>query len=157
MIKRGTVCTNAWGYSVQVLGGPLTLSYAATADHADSGATWSFKIEEIPLDRLGFDRRIWVRLYTVRTIEYPGQRYRCGNVHLMHEPVLMDMNQRQEEVYSRQMVRRYAAGFYRDVVISACPNCDEEDMYFYEGDYICAWCREHEEEGNPLDFEATGW
>lgn len=35
-------------------------------------------------------------------------------------------------------------GQYDKVVYQDCPNCDiDDDMIFYEGDYICAWCREH--------------
>jgi len=33
-----------------------------------------------------------------------------------------------------------------NVIYGFCPECDEPDMIFYEGDYICAWCREHLEE-----------
>lgn len=35
-----------------------------------------------------------------------------------------------------------------EVIMADCPNCDEE-MIFYAEDYICAWCREHLEEGTP--------
>lgn len=37
---------------------------------------------------------------------------------------------------------------YSKVLMAQCPNCDEE-MIFYYDDYICAWCREHLEEGDP--------
>lgn len=29
-----------------------------------------------------------------------------------------------------------------NVIYQDCPNCDIEQMIFYSGDYICAWCRE---------------
>jgi hypothetical protein len=38
------------------------------------------------------------------------------------------------------------ASLSRNVIYGYCPECDEDEMIFYEGDYICAWCREHLEE-----------
>lgn len=35
---------------------------------------------------------------------------------------------------------------YRFIPYGTCSECDEEEMIFYEGDYICAWCREKLEE-----------
>jgi hypothetical protein len=29
-----------------------------------------------------------------------------------------------------------------NVITAECPSCEEDDMIFYEGDYLCAWCRE---------------
>lgn len=34
-----------------------------------------------------------------------------------------------------------------NVIYGYCPECDEDEMIFYEGDYICGWCREHLEDG----------
>lgn len=28
------------------------------------------------------------------------------------------------------------------VIYAECPSCENGDMIFYGGDYICAWCRE---------------
>lgn len=33
-----------------------------------------------------------------------------------------------------------------NVIYGHCGECDEDEMIFYEGDYICAWCREHFED-----------
>lgn len=29
-----------------------------------------------------------------------------------------------------------------NVLYADCPECEEPEAIFYEGDYICAWCRE---------------
>lgn len=34
-----------------------------------------------------------------------------------------------------------------NIIYGECPSCDEDESIFYEGDYICAWCREHLEDG----------
>lgn len=40
---------------------------------------------------------------------------------------------------------------YQGIPIADCPECGIEAMIFYEGDYICAWCREQLEDGiGPL-------
>lgn len=36
---------------------------------------------------------------------------------------------------------------YRLIPYGTCAECAEDEMIFYEGDYICAWCREKLEEG----------
>ncbi len=36
--------------------------------------------------------------------------------------------------------------FAIDIPIAECPSCEVDEMYFYEGDYVCAWCREVLEE-----------
>jgi hypothetical protein len=33
-----------------------------------------------------------------------------------------------------------------NVIENWCPECEEDEMIFYSGDYICAWCREHLEQ-----------
>lgn len=38
------------------------------------------------------------------------------------------------------------ADAYDGVLTADCPECGIEAMVFYEGDYICAWCREQMEE-----------
>lgn len=35
---------------------------------------------------------------------------------------------------------------YSGVIENYCSECDEDEMVFYEGDYLCAWCREHLED-----------
>lgn len=35
---------------------------------------------------------------------------------------------------------------WADIPTAHCPQCEIEEMIFYEGDYICAWCREKLEE-----------
>lgn len=40
------------------------------------------------------------------------------------------------------------ASVWRHGIISAeCSECELDGMIFYEGDYICAWCRERFEDG----------
>jgi hypothetical protein len=38
------------------------------------------------------------------------------------------------------------SGRHENVIYNYCSECDEGEMIFYEGDYICAWCREHFED-----------
>lgn len=35
-----------------------------------------------------------------------------------------------------------AKGIPNYIPTATCPGCEIEEMIFYEGDYICAWCRE---------------
>lgn len=95
------------------------------------GITSSFKIQILGGPNFIYDEDY----YTARIVDHYrdlwiGRTFLCG---------LRDL--------ARMQVEGVQPLGYPDtkVIYADCPECEEE-MIFYEGDYICAWCREHLEE-----------
>ncbi len=85
-----------------------------------------------------------IRLWTVLTSD--GKTKVWAESELRRVPPLWKSTQkvaisalhRAMEEYERRIHTRV----YSNVIEQDCPSCDNDEMIFYEGDYICAWCRE---------------
>lgn len=80
--------------------------------------------------------------YTVRIICNPHMWNQAGRAWQENDTTMCAY------VYIRDACRPIATVKFThsDVPHGHCPECDEGEMIFYEGDYICAWCREHLED-----------
>lgn len=115
--KRGDVFHDNWELKVVVLGGPQ--KYWGMGDYY----TVRYLEDKVGLDIHGRKKIVHAKgSTTLMTL--------AGGQYLYNDP--------------------HAAGSSPPspytVVYGHCGECDEDEMIFYNDDYICAWCREHFEE-----------
>lgn len=139
--RRGTILNMTWNSKAVILGGPFEL-------HWDT-----YKAQAFPI----------VRLYTILAlddifIQNPGR----GNIDLapgetavIHEDVVAKTASirvfGEGEILTARRRIKQGVTDYTGVIYGECPECDDDEGIFYEGDYLCGWCRESlEREGRPL-------
>lgn len=139
---RGVHCRPDGGVPFVVLGGPtkMGVSYARRVAYAMDAYYTVLALDDGLLDSSGYGGRP-VKLKQGETTLLPEAFITDHRVSLVWTELGI-----QTQIQRIKNVQAWDSSGYPGIPVQDCPNCEIDEMIFYEGDYICAWCREMLEE-----------